>query len=129
MKLDSEQLRELAVYLADELEQRAIQRASRPRLVDVAELASRLGVSRDFVYRHGDRLGAVRLGNGPKARLRFDPEEAAKRLTAVSAGSDSSPPILAQQAASRPRRRRGSGTAVPHLGDAPLLPIRGLEVS
>jgi len=42
-------------------------------LVDAAELARLMGVSRDHVYRRSAELGAVRLGTGPRARLRFDP--------------------------------------------------------
>jgi hypothetical protein len=41
-------------------------------LVDAAVVAERLGVSRGWVYRHADALGAVRLGTGPRARMRFD---------------------------------------------------------
>ncbi len=49
-------------------------------LADAAEIARRFGVSRDFVYDHADDLGAVRLGNGPKARLRFDPARVSRAL-------------------------------------------------
>ncbi len=52
-------------------------------LVDAGELARLMGVSRDHVYRHADELGAVRLGTGKRARLRFDP------MTARSAGEGS----------------------------------------
>jgi hypothetical protein len=45
-------------------------------LVDAATLAAELGVSRSFVYEHAKELGAQRLGDGPKARLRFDREVA-----------------------------------------------------
>lgn len=44
-------------------------------LIDAAEVARRLGVSRDHVYRHAAELGAIPLGSGDKARLRFDPEK------------------------------------------------------
>ena len=49
-------------------------------LVDATEIARRFGVSRDFVYDHADDLGAVRLGDGPKARLRFDPAKVGRAL-------------------------------------------------
>jgi hypothetical protein len=52
------------------------------RLATPAELAAILGVSRAFVYDHGEQLGAIRLGSGPRARLRFDPDEALRRLSA-----------------------------------------------
>lgn len=40
--------------------------------VDAQTVASELRVERDWVYAHAHELGAVRLGDGPKARLRFD---------------------------------------------------------
>lgn len=40
--------------------------------IDATELAQRLGVTRDWVYANATRLGAIKLGDGPKARLRFD---------------------------------------------------------
>ena len=58
------------------------------RLVSAQELATRLGVSRAWVYRNADALGAVRLPSSPEAdrtrrpesqargRLRFDLEAA-----------------------------------------------------
>jgi hypothetical protein len=42
------------------------------RLLTPSEVAARFGVSRTWVYAHADELGAMRLGTGPKARLRFD---------------------------------------------------------
>jgi hypothetical protein len=41
-------------------------------LVDAATLAAELGVERSWVYEHADELHPIRLGNGPKPRLRFD---------------------------------------------------------
>ncbi len=41
-------------------------------LVDAQDVADDLKVERDWVYAHARELGAVRLGDGPKARLRFD---------------------------------------------------------
>lgn len=84
-------------------------------LVDAATLAERLGVSRGFVYEHAHELGVIRLGSGPRARLRFDVE----RATACLAGRKSEVAEPASQQGSRRRRRSGSGTNVQ------LLPIRG----
>jgi len=39
--------------------------------LDAAELAAQLGVTRTWVYQHADELGARRIGNGPRPRLRF----------------------------------------------------------
>jgi hypothetical protein len=48
------------------------------QLLSPKELAMTLGVSVDYVYEHAVDLGGMRLGGGPKARLRFD-LHAAKR--------------------------------------------------
>jgi len=42
------------------------------RYGDVHAACARFGVSPDFVYARAQELGAIRLGRGPKARLRFD---------------------------------------------------------
>lgn len=72
-------------------------------LVTVAELADRLGVSPGYVYEHADRLGALRLGDGPKARLRFD---AAAAIAAHAALRDPAPPPSEPAAPARPEARR-----------------------
>jgi hypothetical protein len=41
------------------------------KVVDARKLAEILGVSRSVVYANAERLGPIRLGNGPKVRLRF----------------------------------------------------------
>lgn len=43
-----------------------------PMLLDPQELAGELRVSVDYVYAHSAELGGMRLGDGPKARLRFE---------------------------------------------------------
>lgn len=48
--------------------------------VDARELADELGVSIDYVYAHAGELGAMRLGSGPKARIRFDLDRARQAL-------------------------------------------------
>lgn len=50
-------------------------------LLNATQLAARLGVARAWVYDHAAELGAVRLGAGPRARLRFDPITVAERLS------------------------------------------------
>jgi hypothetical protein len=77
------------------------------RLVDVAGLASLLGVDRSWVYAHAKELHAIRLG-GPRGRIRFD--------LAV---------VLRSLNAERPRPtqvRRRRGTKLMQLGGE-LLPI------
>ena len=41
-------------------------------MIDAAELARRLGIARSTVYANARRYGAIRLGDGPRAPLRFD---------------------------------------------------------
>lgn len=79
-------------------------------LIDAEEAARRLGVSRDYVYSHADELGAVRLGDGPRARLRFDPSQL-RRPSPNGNGNG-------QLAPANPRARRPAD-------EVELLPIRG----
>jgi hypothetical protein len=94
-------------------------RPSAGRLVDAATLARLLGVSRATVYEHADRLGAVRLGDGDRPRMRFDVEKARHAWTARE-GSEQSQPAEAPEATGMVRRRRRSAA---RSGDD-LLPVR-----
>ena len=80
-------------------------------LVDARELAEQLGVKRDWVYANAERLGGVRLGDGPRARLRFDAERAREALTA-NAGDDQ-PTHVAVSRRRRGRPRRKAVAAIP----------------
>jgi hypothetical protein len=93
----------------------------RARLLTPAELADWLHVDRSYVYEHAVALGAMRLGDGPKARLRFDLEVVKARLsvTSCAVARESGEEEPAPRAGSRRRRRSGAGTSVG------LLPIRG----
>ena len=94
------------------------------RLLTASEAAERLGVTREWLYDHADQLQAVRLGTGPKARLRFDPEQVTAALQSFDAGKGSQPPDPAPPRASRRRASRataGGNQLVPEL-----LPIRGV---
>lgn len=71
--LDSEDIEAIAERAAH----RVVQMLDRPserthQLLEAKELAQELSVSVDYVYAHAADLGAMRLGDGPKARLRFD---------------------------------------------------------
>jgi hypothetical protein len=81
-------------------------------LVDAAQLARELSVSRDFIYEHAAELGALRLGAGPKARLRFDPIAARAALADASASAEP------ERSPRQPRRTTGR----PRAGT--ILPIR-----
>ncbi|HEY5197760.1 MAG TPA: hypothetical protein VIJ51_12120 [Solirubrobacteraceae bacterium] len=59
------------------------QRPATFALVDARELAAQLGVSIDYVYAHATQLGAIRLGNGRRARIRFDLAAARDALEAT----------------------------------------------
>jgi hypothetical protein len=50
-------------------------------LLTVADVAARLRVTPKWVYAHQQELGAIRLGDGPKARLRFDPRIVDAQMT------------------------------------------------
>ena len=82
-------------------------------LIDAAEVARRLGVSRGTVYEKADELGAVRLGEGPRARLRFDPKRIGGRLVARGSG---------RRPSSTPTPLRDRGQVERR---AELLPVRG----
>jgi hypothetical protein len=71
------------------------------------------------VYEHAYELQPLRLGTGPKARLRFDLERVLETLScSTSRGSLPSEPPASVPKRSR-RRPPGMGTTVE------LLPIRG----
>jgi hypothetical protein len=92
------------------------------RLLTPVELADFLGCGRAYVYEHANELGAVRLGSGPRARLRFDLAIVLERLRACSPSRESeSAQTRAAEPVSRwrPPARSGSG--------APLLPVRPLR--
>jgi hypothetical protein len=80
-------------------------------LIDAGELARRTGISRTWIYQHAAELGAIRLGDGPRARLRFDP-------CAVESCLAQTPPPGRLPAPIRPRPRATK------LSDTDLLPIK-----
>ncbi len=88
-------------------------------LIDASEVARRYGISRSWVYENATELGAVRLGRGPKAPLRFHPDRVAEALTSRSTGESSQPRVSKAAKPRRGRRRKGH---VRQRGD--LLPIR-----
>jgi integrase len=83
-------------------------------LLTVAQVAARLRVNPRWVYAHQAELGAIRLGPGPKARLRFDPHAVEANLLSHAAG----PGAIAVMRASAPtsrRRRRLQSRPLPAL--------------
>ena len=76
-------------------------------LVDARQLARDLGVSLDYVYAHATELGAMRLGSGPKARIRFDLDRARQALEARAGETERQ----TQAVAVHPRAAPGSSQA------------------
>jgi hypothetical protein len=85
-------------------------------LLTVSQLARHLGLNRAWVYEHADDLGAIRIGDGPKARIRFDFDTARAALRKNQASRAPAP------ASAKPRRKPPRPT--PYPTDAPLLEIR-----
>ena len=56
--------------------------------IDSKEVARRFGLSRSWVYEHAGLLGARRIGNGRRPRLRFVPSVVADALRARSAPAE-----------------------------------------
>ncbi len=90
------------------------------RLLDATQLARHLGVTRTWVYEHAQQLGAIRLGTGSKARLRFDLD------TATTAIKNLQEPTLGGAALVAETSRRGRPRRRPQP-TVPLLPIHEPE--
>jgi hypothetical protein len=101
----------------DPLEELLVARAA-GCLLTVSDVADLLRLDDDWVYAHADELGAVRLGSGKRAPVRFEPATLAARLRALRdaepARAKDRPP------AKRTSRRRKESRAAP-ADD--LLPI------
>ncbi|HWK25789.1 MAG TPA: hypothetical protein VNS09_04455 [Solirubrobacter sp.] len=106
MSLDADDIEAVAARVVELLLQES---AAPGRYVDAATLASTLGVERDWVYARAAQLGAVRLGDGPKARLRFDLEQV--RATLAGSGPATQPDREPPHHIRRGRPRRAPGPA------------------
>ena len=81
---------------------------SRPEpgpLLTARDVAERFNVDRNWVYAHAVELGVIRIGTGPRPRLRFDAAVVAQRLLPAP------PPAV-------PARAPAQGTS-----SVPLLPM------
>jgi hypothetical protein len=74
-------------------------------LATAAEVAELYGVTPGWVYANKERLGVVQLGDGPKARLRFDLERVEEELRPSAPARP--------EARQRTRRGRPRKTALP----------------
>ncbi len=100
------QLERLADLLAERLANSA-----HGELIDAAELAKRIGRSREFVYDHAAALGAVRLGAGARPRIMFRWPHVLDLVVA-----DCKPRVPPQKPSARKSKR---------TRDVELLPIAG----
>jgi transposase-like protein len=80
----------------------------------VAQVAQRLGVARSTVYAHWREWGGYKLGQGDKARIRFD-------RTALPIVKPAPVRRLPIDATPQPRRRRKKPHRLDLLKDAPRL--------
>ena len=103
IKLDPEAVEAIAIRVVSLLEKNGLRQRE---LIGAGELARRLGVDRSWVYSHAIGLGAMKLGDGPRARLRFDPEIAERALRRLSDGSAPDPPARSVERADRSRWMR-----------------------
>jgi hypothetical protein len=87
------------------------------QLLTVAQVARRFQVHPSWVYANARRLGALRLGTGPKAPLRFDPRRVA---LAVEDPPSSGSPAVEDAPAPEEASARGAAPARRKRG---LLPI------
>jgi hypothetical protein len=83
-------------------------------LLDASQLATHLGVTRTWIYEHAHQLGAIRLGTGTKARLRFDLDTATTAIERLQ--EKPSPDPTKSESPRRRQRRRQQATVT-------LLPI------
>ena len=110
VRLDADSIDAIARRVADIL--RSAAPPTGEPLITAADVAARFGVSRTWVYDNAERLGAIRLGTGSKARLRFDPKRVSELIRAEPNPRE------------RPARR--SPPAAAHwLEKADPIPIRG----
>ncbi len=87
-------------------------------LLTVAEVATRLRVNSSWVYAHQAELGAIKLGTGPKARLRFDPHVVEAQLLPNAAVPTAITVMDASDPTGRRRRRRLQSRPLPALDRA-----------
>ena len=80
--LTADDVHAIADAVAHEIAEVVATRSTTFGFVDARELAEELGVSIDYVYAHATELGAMRLGSGPKARIRFDLDRAREAFEA-----------------------------------------------
>lgn len=110
VQLDRAMIDEIAVRISDAIVALVIEMLrARPgedadALWTARQVAAHYRVRANFVYGHANELGCIRLGSGPCARLRFDPQVVRDRWSTVGRLPD--PTRRIQQSAGS-RRRTG----------------------
>lgn len=74
------------------------------RLLTVREAADLLACSADWLYENADRVGAIRLGDGPRAPLRFERARLLEGATPRPASRRSSVPKRQRRSQKAPER-------------------------
>lgn len=90
-------------------------------VVTVAGFAAYYKLTPAWVYEHADELGAIRIGSGPKARIRLDFRTAKAALAQLQASPE-------RAASTAPARKRRGPRPSPYEVDAPLLESRPREI-
>lgn len=112
----------VATLLRRQQEQSAETIGNEPQgFLNVAQLARHFGLNPAWVYEHADELGAMRTGDGPKARIRFDLQTATQALRQHQANRSPAPATV------KPRKPAQAPVS-PYRTDAPLLEIRGRQM-
>lgn len=88
------------------------------RLLTAREVAAKYGLTATWVREHADQLGVLRLGAGPRPRLKFDPTTVAERLASCSS-SRKTPQVPVPA----PLRNRGRRAKASMGRSAQLLPV------
>lgn len=118
---EPDSLTEIAEEVASRVVELLEQRPLLSPWLTPTEVAKLLSVDRAYVYEHAADLGARRLGDGPKGRLRFRHEDVLEAIPCLP-GRKSEVPATRT---AKPKQRRRAGA---RLGtNAPLLPIRGQQ--
>lgn len=81
--------------------------------LDARDVARRLGVRRAWVYAHARELGGVRLGEGSRGPLRFDPAAIRDCTRALAAEANPSASVDHHDPRAQQRGRSQAGTDIP----------------
>lgn len=92
-------------------------------MLSAAEVAEHLGVDRGWVYEHAAELGAQRLGDGPRGRLRFPLEAVDLAFPGCARGGSSDEPVPASALSMRDRAPRPMRSAGRTGTTVELLPV------